>query len=154
MLPTDLRDEALQLAFHLRTFILSHSKRSPLVCSSTVHRHPPTIHTYTDRATGESADLQRSTFLLDCLLVLRAASTAPPLGSEFWIDVTPEAQVKIMDFSNRDKLIFETIDSGLTMSRNDGNTMISFNDKPFLRLENFSGFSFERHAQVGDFEGV
>ena len=73
---------------------------------------------------------------------------------QFWIDVTPEAQVKIMDFSNRDKLIFETIDSDLTVSRKDENTMISFNDKPFLILENFSDFSFESHAQVGDFVGV
>ena len=73
---------------------------------------------------------------------------------QFWIDVAPGAEVKVMDFSNQDKLIFEMIDSGLTATLNIESTVISFNDKPFLRLENFSDFSFERHAFIGDFEDI
>ena len=73
---------------------------------------------------------------------------------QFWIDVAPGAQVKVMDFSNQDKLIFEMIDSGLTSKMNSKSTIISFNDKPFLRLENFFDFSFERHALVGELEDI
>ena len=76
------------------------------------------------------------------------------ISDQFWIDVAPGAQVKVMDFSNQDKLIFEMIDSGLTSKMNRKSTVISFNDKPFLRLENFFDFSFERHALVGELEDI
>ena len=67
---------------------------------------------------------------------------------QFWIDLTFKAQVKVMDFSPQDRLVFNVPESDLTVKNNEVSTFITASDGSFVELAGFSEFSAQKYILI------
>ena len=73
---------------------------------------------------------------------------------QFWIDVVPEAQVQIMDFSAHDRMVFNVSEADLKITTNQGSTFITSGNGFSAQLVGYAGFSFNKYALFEDFNAI
>ena len=73
---------------------------------------------------------------------------------QFWIDGSSQAQVRIMDFSTQDRIIFNGSESDLTVNNRNASTLITADNGLLVELVNFSEFSIENYALFKNFDSA
>ena len=66
----------------------------------------------------------------------------------------PEAQVKIMDFSAHDRMVFNVSEADLTITTNQRSTFITSGNGFSAQLVGYAGFSFNKYALFEDFNAI
>ena len=73
---------------------------------------------------------------------------------QFWIEDAPDAEVKIMDFSLQDKLVFDAAEPNLMVKKDKKSTVITSGDQLFVELVGFSDFTMNKHVLFDKFEAL
>jgi Ca2+-binding RTX toxin-like protein len=73
---------------------------------------------------------------------------------QFWIKAESNAFVKIMDFSSKDRLVFDVDESDLSIITSRGHSIIKNGSERLVKIVNFSDFSLENYCLFNVFEGL
>ena len=73
---------------------------------------------------------------------------------QFWIKAESNAFVKIMDFSSKDRLVFDVDKSDLSVITSRGHAFIQYGSERLVKIVDFSDFSLESYCLFIAFEGL